>query len=223
MIEGLHGEGPMAGIFARWHTPRPGIFAGRPAFFMDRDGVIVEEKNYLHSPEDISLIPGIGAALLKLNRAGIPVIIVTNQAGIGRGYYGWDQFVAVQDHIYQRLGREGAHVDACVACPFHPEAREPYISADHYFRKPNPGMILWPAEACALDLKRSWIAGDNLSDLQAGERAGLGGLAHVLTGHGMSIRSAVIEWAGDSPLFRQFPDACSTVEAFLKGLSIPAD
>lgn len=218
MIEGLHTTGEMSGIFARWYIENPNIYAGSPAFFVDRDGVIVEETNYLSRPEDVILIPGVSAALLKLNRAGVPVVIITNQAGIGRGYYGWEDFLKVQVNIYEKLQHEKVHIDACIACPYHPEALEPYCCVEHFYRKPNPGMLLWSAETAGIDLKRSWIVGDKLSDLQAGERAGLGSLAHVMTGYGRSHRIKVLEWAKDNFSFQQFQDIYEAVDVFFAQL-----
>lgn len=220
MIEGLYNEGEMAGIFACWYIPNPNIFAGKPALYIDRDGVIVEETNYLCRPEDVSFIPGVVDAIFKINQVGIPVIIVTNQAGIGRGYYGWQDFIKVQEYISEKLKQEGAHFDACIACPYHLEAKEPYRCTNHFFRKPNPGMIIWPARTAGIDLKSSWIVGDKLSDLQAGERAGLGGLAHVMTGHGKSHRLKVIQWFRDKPNLHLFKDLCEAIEVFFNSPNI---
>jgi D-glycero-D-manno-heptose 1,7-bisphosphate phosphatase len=215
VLDGLHREGEMLGIFARWYMDDPRSFAHRQALFIDRDGVLIEEANYLYSPVQVSLMAGISAAIKKLNLNNIPVIIVTNQAGIGRGYYGWEDFIKVQDYIYETLQQEGARIDACVACPYHPEAKEPYRHDAHYFRKPEPGMILWAAKTAELDLGRSWIAGDKLTDLQSGEKAGLHGLAHVVTGYGLSDQAIVREWAKDKPGFKSFRNLCEVIDSFL--------
>jgi D-glycero-D-manno-heptose 1,7-bisphosphate phosphatase len=147
----------------------------RPALFLDRDGVIVEEMHYLHRPEDARLIPHAGRVIAAANQRGIAVVMVTNQSGIGRGYYGWSDFAAVQEQILADLAADGGCVDGVYACPHHP---------DHGARKPNPGMLLRAESMLHLDLASSWIVGDHASDLQAGLNAGLAGGLHVLTGHG---------------------------------------
>jgi len=146
---------------------------GRPALFLDRDGVVVEEVEYLSDPAKVSLCRGIAKLIARANRSGVAVVIVTNQSGIARGYYGWAQFHAVQQEIARRLAAEGAAWDAVMASPFHPEGRAPWRSADHPSRKPNPGMLLAAAEAMRIELGGSAILGDRATDMQAGRRAGL--------------------------------------------------
>ncbi len=156
----------------------------RPALFLDRDGAVVVEAHYLHKVEDVELIPGAAATIAAANAMSIPVIFVTNQAGIGYGYFGWPDFFAVQDRIFADLAAEGAYVDGVFACPFHEKGRPPYDRADHPARKPNPGMLLAAARRMNIDLSRSWIVGDRAGDLAAGKNAGIAGGIHVLTGHG---------------------------------------
>ena len=157
---------------------------GRAALFLDRDGVVIEEGHYLCRADDVRVIPGAARVISAANGLGVPVVIVTNQGGIGRGFYGWDDFAAVQERIIEELAAVGARVDGVYASPFHPEGVAPYDRADHPARKPNPGMILMAADSLELDLARSWIIGDHASDLMAAKRAGLAGGLHVLTGHG---------------------------------------
>jgi D-glycero-D-manno-heptose 1,7-bisphosphate phosphatase len=135
--------------------------------------VIVEEVNYLHRVADVVMLPGAAAAIAQCNRAGIPVVLVTNQSGVGRGYYGWADFAAVQAEIAKRLAEAGARLDMVLACACHAEARPPYREDAHPWRKPLPGMLLAAAEALNLDLARSWIVGDSASDHEAGRNAGL--------------------------------------------------
>jgi len=160
-------------------------FAGqpKPALFLDRDGVIVEETHYLSRAEDVVLIEGAGATIAEANRRGVPVVVVTNQAGIGRGYYGWEAFEAVEEAVKRELERFDAKLNAVFACGFYPE---------HPARKPNPGMLLAAAQMLNLDLARSWIVGDHSSDMEAGSNAGLAGGLHLLTGHGLAQRDAAI-------------------------------
>lgn len=159
--------------------------APRPALFLDRDGVIVEEVNYLSRPEDARLLPGAAAIVAAANRRSVPVILVTNQSGIGRGYYGWDSFAAVQRAIVVLLAAADAAVDAVYACPHHADGVAPYRHPDHPARKPNPGMMTRAGRDLRLDLARSWMVGDRANDLDAAKRAGMAGGVHVLTGHGL--------------------------------------
>ncbi len=152
---------------------------GRPALFLDRDGVVVEEVNFLCRVDDVALIPGAAPLIAEANRRRIPVAIASNQAGIARGYFGWAEFAAVQQCIQERLLREGAHIDLALACPH---------DSDHPDRKPAPGMFLKAAAMAGLDLKRSWMIGDRTGDLQAARAAGLRGAVLVLTGYGKRHR-----------------------------------
>lgn len=158
--------------------------ARRPALFLDRDGVIVKEANYLSRPEDAHLVPGAAAIVAAANRRGVPAILVTNQSGIGRGYYGWDSFAAVQRTILALLADANAVIDAVYACPHHADGVDPYRHPDHPARKPNPGMMTRAGRDLRLDLARSWVVGDRANDLDAAKRAGMAGGVHVLTGHG---------------------------------------
>jgi D-glycero-D-manno-heptose 1,7-bisphosphate phosphatase len=163
---------------------------GQPALFLDRDGALVEETEYLCRVEDIKIIPGAAKVIAAANKRGVAVILVTNQAGIGRGYYGWAEFMAVQQAIVSALAAEHARLDAVYACPHHPEGRGAFAHPDHPARKPNPGMLLQAAADLALDLERSWLVGDRVNDLEAAKRAGIAGALHVLTGYGEVERSA---------------------------------
>lgn len=154
------------------------------ALFVDRDGVLVDEVNYLHRIEDIRPIPAAARVIAQANRLGVAVVIVTNQAGVGRGLYDWEAFAAVQAHILADLERQGAAVDGVYACPHHRHAAPPWTHPDHPARKPNPGMLLRAAAAVHIDLSSSWIVGDRAGDLEAGRRAGIAGGLHVMTGHG---------------------------------------
>lgn len=151
----------------------------RPALFLDRDGVIVEEINYLCRAADVRMIDGVAPAIARCNGLHIPVVVVTNQSGIGRGLYGWDDFHGVQAAIVEALAAAGAHLDGVLACAYYAEALAPFRIADHPWRKPNPGMLRAAASGLNLDLSRSWIVGDRASDLAAGLAAGLLGGALV--------------------------------------------
>jgi D-glycero-D-manno-heptose 1,7-bisphosphate phosphatase len=184
------------GIWVR--VPPQAVATSRPALFLDRDGVIVEDPGYLACPSGLKLIPGAAGLIALANGHGIPVVEVTNQAGIGRGYYGWHEFTGVEAALADALAREGAAIDAVFACPYHREGVHPWAHPDHPARKPRPGMLLAAGRLLNLDLKRSWIVGDRLDDLLAGYHAGLRGGLHVLTGIGASERAAVVEWTPEN-------------------------
>lgn len=164
---------------------------GRPALFLDRDGAVVEETEYLCRVEDVVMIPGAADVIAAANRRGVAVVVVTNQGGIGRGFYGWAEFQSVQQAIIATLAADGAHLDAVYACAHHPEGRNGFAHPNHPARKPNPGMLLQAASDLALDLKRSWLIGDKAIDVEAAKRAGLAGALQVATGHGGAERQRV--------------------------------
>jgi D-glycero-D-manno-heptose 1,7-bisphosphate phosphatase len=169
-----------------------------PALFVDRDGVLVEESGYLARPEDVALIDGAADILGACNGAGVPVVVVTNQSGIGRGYYDWTDFAAVQARMLALLAEAGARVDAVYACAYHADGKGDYAVADHPWRKPGDGMLRAAAVALGLDLRRSWIIGDHATDMAAGRAGGLAGGVHVLTGHGQAERAAALAVASES-------------------------
>ena len=158
--------------------------APRPAVFMDRDGTLTEEVGYVNHPSRLRLLPRSGAAVRRLNQAGVAVVVVTNQAGIARGYFSPEVLTAVNAALVSQLKDEGAHLDGLYVCPHHPtEGEAPYrLVCD--CRKPKPGLLLRAASDLGLDLRRSTLVGDKGSDLVAaravGARAGL-----VLTGYGL--------------------------------------
>lgn len=169
------------------------VTTGRPALFVDRDGVIVEEVNYLHRASDTRTIEGAGSTLAQANQLGIPVIMITNQAGIGRGYYGWSDFAAVDQAMNTALAAQHARVDIVVACPFHDEGVTPWRHDDHPMRKPNPGMLLLAGTLLGVDFTRSLVVGDKACDLLAGRAAGLRRGVLVDTGHGPQHRQQALQ------------------------------
>jgi D-glycero-D-manno-heptose 1,7-bisphosphate phosphatase len=171
----------------------------KPAIFLDRDGTLNEEVDFLSDPEQLVLIPGAAAAVARLNALGIPVVVVTNQSGIGRGKYGWRDFTAVMERMETLLAEENAWIDAVYASPHHEQAVGEYAVADHPERKPNPGMLVRAAAEHGLDLSRSWMVGDKALDLEAGRRAGCR-VALVRTGYGSSVDGSAADLvAADLP------------------------
>jgi D-glycero-D-manno-heptose 1,7-bisphosphate phosphatase len=150
-------------------------YSGRPALFLDRDGVVVEDTKYLGRPDDVKMIPGAASAIADCNRYRIPVVLVSNQSGIARGLYDWSDFHAVQQAIADALALAGARFDAVLACAYHESGKAALAIGNHAWRKPNPGMIVEAGRRMKLDLSRSWIVGDKASDLEAGRAAGLAG------------------------------------------------
>ena len=155
----------------------------RPAVFLDRDGTMNVEVDHLCRAEDVALIPGTGEAVARLNAAGLPVVVVTNQSGIGRGKFGWEDYHRVMDRLAELLSAHGARIDAAYMAPQHPEGRGEYCHPDHPDRKPNPGMLHRAAADLGLDLPSSWMVGDKDIDLEAGRNAGCR-TALVRTGYG---------------------------------------
>ncbi|MFT4034165.1 MAG: HAD-IIIA family hydrolase [Patulibacter sp.] len=164
-------------------------FEGRPALFLDRDGVVIEEVGFLATPSGVRLIAGAAAVISQANSAGLPVVIVTNQSGIGRGLYDWDAFEAVQGELDRQLADAGARIDLALACGYYPDGIGPF-AVEHDWRKPGGGMLAKAGELLHLDLRRSWIVGDRSSDLAAARTAGLCGGFHVMTGHGTPAHRA---------------------------------
>ena len=150
------------------------VFAtGTPALFLDRDGTINIDTDYPSDPADIVLRDDIVPVIETANRGKIPVVVVTNQSGIARGYFGWGAFAAVNGRVLELLQEKSCFVDMVVACAYHEAGTGPLAIADHPMRKPNPGMLLAAAKRLGLDRERSLIVGDKPADMQAGQRAGL--------------------------------------------------
>ncbi len=169
----------------------------RPAVFLDRDGTLNEEVDFLSDPAQLVLIPGAAEAVARLNAKGVPVVVVTNQSGIGRGKYGWADFAAVMSRMGKLLALENAWIDAVYASPHHEEAEGEYAVADHPDRKPNPGMLTRAAEEHGLDLSQSWMVGDKGIDLEAGRRAGCK-VALVRTGYGSKVDGSAADLVAEN-------------------------
>lgn len=156
--------------------------ATKQAVFLDRDGTINVERDYLYRPEEFVFIPGAVEAIRQFNRSGFLVVVVSNQSGVARGYYGEEEVRLLHRHIDRLLQEAGARVDAWYFCPHHPDGREPYNRSCEC-RKPKTGMLRQAAEELGIDLKRSWMIGDKLIDVEAGLAAGCRSVL-VLTGYG---------------------------------------
>ena len=154
----------------------------RGAVFLDRDGTINEEVSYLDDPDRLHLIPSAPEAIRLLNEAGIPVIVVSNQAGVGRGFFSAATVEAIHERLAEQLASHNAHFDAIYYCPHHP-------SEGCGCRKPRIGMLEQAAQKHGIDLQRGYMVGDKASDLDAGRQAGCRTVL-VLTGYGEQVREA---------------------------------
>ncbi len=144
------------------------------ALFLDRDGVINQNYGYVHKRENFDFIDGIFNLAHSAHEKNYKLVVITNQAGIGRGYYSEDQFHQLTDWMCQQFSSIGAPITRVYFSPYHPTAGLGRYLKDDISRKPHPGMILQAKEDLSLDLKRSVLIGDKGSDIQAGVAAGVG-------------------------------------------------
>lgn len=166
----LSGDDPGLWIEAPEDAAR---FAGRPALFLDRDGVINEDTGYPSRPEHIRILEEIVEPIRRANAAGWPVVVVTNQSGVAQGLFGWDDFAEVTAHIDAEMASRGARLDLVLGCGYYGNGRPPLNVASHPMRKPNSGMFLEAGRLTGLDFKRSLMVGDRDTDFQAAIGAGL--------------------------------------------------
>ena len=159
---------------------------GRPAAFLDRDGTIIREKDYLSDPVGVELIPRAIEAMKELQEMGLALVIVTNQAGIARGLYSVEEYHVVAARLGALLEQEGVFVEATYYCPHHPDATGPCSC-----RKPGTGMYEAAAADLGLDLGASYYVGDKRSDVEAAE---------ALDGRGVLVRTGYgVEHEKDLP------------------------
>ena len=167
-------------------TPRPGTLpagesepphggpssCARPGILPDRDGTIIVDHGYVGSIDRVDFIEGSPQAIASFNRAGIPVAVVTNQAGVARGFYGLDDVARVHRHIAERLAEHGARVDLFLYCPYHPDGVVEAFARRSEDRKPGPGMARAAEAMLNLDLGASWVVGDRPEDIGLAEAVG---------------------------------------------------
>ena len=175
----------------------------RPAVFIDRDGTLTEEVGYVNHPCRLRLLPRAGEAIRRLNTAGVAAVVVTNQAGIARGYFSESVLQAVNESLHAQLARAGARLDGLYACLHHPSEGEAPYRARCECRKPRPGLLLRAAEDLGLDLARSAMVGDKASDLVPARAVGADAVL-VLTGYGRG------EWEYRRERFEVQPDHVAT-------------
>jgi D-glycero-D-manno-heptose 1,7-bisphosphate phosphatase len=162
----------------------------RPAVFLDRDGTINEQMGYINHISRFQLLPGVGEAIRILNEHYMPVVVVTNQSGLARGYFPESLLDEVHQEMCYMLAKEGAHIDGLYVCPHHPEAKEERFRVDCKCRKPKTGLLEQAAVDLHLDLRRSFVVGDRWSDLRCGAAVGATTIL-VLTGYGRGDASYI--------------------------------
>lgn len=144
------------------------------AVFLDRDGVINHNHGYVHKREDFDFIEGVLDVARYAHAQRYKLVVITNQAGIARGYYTEEQFHQLTDWMCQRFSAAGAPIERVYFSPYHPTAGLGHYLKDDFSRKPHPGMIHQAQKELSIDLSRSVLIGDKLSDIQAGIAAGIG-------------------------------------------------
>src|SRR5215475_6360843 len=150
------------------------------ATFLDRDGTIIEDRNYISRPEEVVILPGAVAALEKLQKAGLKLFIVSNQSGVGRGYFSIADVQKVNEHICQEFGRKGVKFEKIYIAPEAPDVPS-------RGRKPSPQFLFDARDEFGIDLAQSYMIGDKSIDLQCGWNAGVKKCVLVRTGYGTEV------------------------------------
>lgn len=171
----------------------------RPAVFIDRDGTISEEVGYINHPSRFRIFPYAARAIKLLNDQGWLAIVITNQAGVARGYFSESMIETVHDNLRQELSDEGARVDAIYYCAHHPTVGEPPYRQECDCRKPKPGLITRASKDLEVALEQSWMIGDRYGDVELARNAGVRS-ALVLSGYGRG------EWENQRSLWKHQPD-----------------
>ncbi|HEU5469744.1 MAG TPA: HAD-IIIA family hydrolase [Actinophytocola sp.] len=182
----------------------------RAGVLLDRDGTIIIDRGYVGSVDRVEFIPGAIAAIAALNEAGIPVAVVTNQAGVARGYYGIEDVHLVHKHIDEELARRGARIDLWLFCPYHADGVVQAFARASADRKPGPGMGLAAAQALDLDLSASWVVGDSATDI---------GLAKSVGARPLYVGPP----NSADPTVASFPDLAAAVEHILASRNDPVE
>lgn len=151
----------------------------KPALFLDRDGVINVDHGYVCRPEDFHFVEGIFEVVALARQQGYLVVVVTNQAGIGRGYYSEEDFHQLTDWMKNQFTVNGGEIDAVYFCPFHPQHGLGEYRRESDSRKPGPGMLLQAGCDLGINFAKSIFVGDKPSDMEAGRAAGVGTLLHL--------------------------------------------
>jgi D-glycero-D-manno-heptose 1,7-bisphosphate phosphatase len=188
--------------------------ARRPAVFLDRDGTLTVEAEWVTESSELELLPGACEAVERLSRAGFAVVLATNQSAVARGLVTEPELAEIHAHLRAMLARGGARLDGVYACTHHPTEGSAPFRRDCECRKPKPGLLLAAARDLGLDLERSYVVGDAERDLAAGDAVGARGIL-VATGKGRAEFERMTR-AGRAP--RRFvPDVLAAAEAIAAG------
>ena len=160
----------------------------RSGILLDRDGTIIVDHGYVGSIDRVEFVDGAAEAIAKFNRASIPVAVVTNQAGVARGFYGIDDVTRVHQYIAEHLSEYGAHIDLFLFCPYHPAGIVAAFARTSEDRKPRPGMAKAAQASLDLDLTASWVVGDRPEDIGLAEAVGA---SAIYVGNGEHRRPGV--------------------------------
>ena len=174
------------------------------AVFLDRDGVLIAEKNYLHRVEDVVFIPGVAAALKRLQDAGFKLFIVSNQSGIGRGYFTLADVERVNEHLARELARDGVRFEKIYIAPEAP-------GQPGRGRKPSPNFLFDARDEFGVELAQSYLIGDKLADLQCGWNAGVKKSILVRTGYGAELERAEPEQLKRAVVVDDLPGAADWI------------
>lgn len=186
----------------------------RPAIFIDRDGTLSEEVGYVNHPSRFRLFPYAAEAIKLLNDNGWLAIVVTNQAGVARGYFSEELIIQIHDQIARDLQKASARLDAIYYCAHHPSLGEPPYRLDCDCRKPRTGLIDRATADFEIDLERSWMVGDRYGDVELAFNAGLHS-AFVLSGYGRG------EWEYQRSSWKQQPElVCENLLEAVKAIAI---
>jgi D-glycero-D-manno-heptose 1,7-bisphosphate phosphatase len=187
----------------------------QPALFLDRDGVINEYRPYVHRIEDFEFVDGIFDLVAAAGRANFLTIVVTNQAGIGRGMYTEEDFWRLTEWMTARFADGGCRIDHVLFCPTHPEHGIGKYRVESDFRKPRPGMILKAAREFSVDLTKSIMIGDKPSDIAAGQAAGV--CTNVLYREKAAIEPVGLDTAGNWFTVTDLRDVIPFIEQVRRG------
>ena len=174
------------------------------AVFLDRDGTIIEERNYLRSVEEVVIFPGAAAALGRLVRAGFSLFIVSNQSGVGREYFTLAEVEKVNEYLLGQLGREGVHFEKIYIAPEAP-------GTPSRGRKPSPQFLLDARDEFGVDLAQSYMIGDKLIDLECGWNAGVKQCLLVRTGYGAEAERVSADKLGAAAVMDDLPAAAQWI------------
>jgi D-glycero-D-manno-heptose 1,7-bisphosphate phosphatase len=182
------------------------VTSRRAAVFLDRDGTIIVDHHYIAQPEQVALLPGAARAVKRLNDAGLPIVVVTNQSGIGRGYFTRAEYDRVHARMVELLAAEGARIEAAYMCPHHPDVDGPCEC-----RKPGSLLYRQAAEEHGLDVRQSWLIGDNARDVMPARTLGARGILIPTHETPMAAVDEVRKEMGERAIARSLDEAVDRV------------